>query len=272
MKEIKFKISYRKGDANDGRLDMYDASTSLQGFAKALSITTHAMLNDGEIKKKGNRIEGAKLYINPSRKGSFEELLTLAIEEKVALSIGASVVANVFYDLIKWTWSQTLDKSYEPSTPQVRKLRDRVEPFIGEMEEALEIPLEQAHRPIKQNEDMTISIVRTKVGDVVTLDQNTLKSVSLSTETNLITGITGNVTRFNILSGFGRFYDDNLEKTVSFKLQDCVTSNQKQWFPWSMYYAQNGDGGKIRLEVKRVMSAKGAVKRYLVHSVDEVKS
>lgn len=272
MKEIKFKISYRKGEADSGRLDMYDASTSLQGFAKALSITTHAMLNDGEIKKKGNRIEGAKLYIHPSRKGSFEELLTLAIEEKVALSIGLSVVANVFYDLIKWTWSQTLEKTHEPSTPQVKKLRDRVEPFIGEMEEALETPLEQAHRPIKLNENMTISIVRSKVGDVVTLDQNTLKSVSLSTENNLITGITGNVTRFNILSGFGRFYDDSLDKTVSFKLQDRITSKQKQWFPWSMYHAQNGDGGKIQLEVKRVMSAKGAVKRYLVYGVTELKA
>ncbi|WED28123.1 hypothetical protein L3V77_07820 [Vibrio sp. DW001] len=267
MKEIKFKISYRKGEAHEGRLDMYDASTSLQGFAKALSITTHALLNDGEIKKKGNRIEGAKIYIHPSRKGSFEELITLAVEEKVALSIGASVIANVFYDLIKWTWNQTLDKTYEPATPHVKKLHNRVEHFIGEMEEALEIPLEQAHRPIKQNDDMTISIVRTKVGDVVTLDNNTLKSVSLYTENNLITEIIGNITRYNILSGFGRFYDDELERTVSFKLQESVSSNQKQLLTWSMHHAQNGDGGKIKLEVKRVMSAKGAVKRYLVHKV-----
>ncbi|ELB2250057.1 hypothetical protein QNZ72_004514 [Vibrio parahaemolyticus] len=269
MKEIKFKISYKQGDANDGRLDMYDASTSLQGFAKALSITTHALLNDGEIKKKGNKIDGARLYIHPSRKGSFEELITLAIEEKVALSIGASVVANVFYDLVKWTWSQTLDKAFEPTTPQVKKLKERVEPFIGEMEEALEIPLEQAHRPIKQHEDMTISIVRTKVGDVVTLDQNTLKSVSLSTEATLMTGIQGNITRYNILSGFGRFFDDQLDRTVSFKLQDSVSSNQKQLLTWSMHHAQNGDGGKIKLEVKRVLSAKGAVKRYLVYKVEQ---
>lgn len=60
MKTINFKISYHNGDASDGRLDMYDASVSLQGFAKALAITTHALLNDGEIRKKGNTINGAK--------------------------------------------------------------------------------------------------------------------------------------------------------------------------------------------------------------------
>lgn len=149
MTIVNFKISYHNGDASDGRLDMYDASVSLQEFAKALSITTHALLNDGEIRKKGNSINGAKIYINPSRKGSFEELITIAVENPFATAIGTSIVANVFYDLLKWTWSKTLDIQYTPETPHVRRLEERIEPFIGEMEEALEIPLEQAHRPIK---------------------------------------------------------------------------------------------------------------------------
>jgi len=262
MKLIKFKISYHNGDATDGRLDMYDAAVSLQGFAKALSITTHALLNDGEIRKKGNKIDGAKIYINPSRKGSFEELITLAIENPVAASIGSSIVANVFYDLIKWTWSKTLELDYEPETHHVRKLKERIEPFIGDMEEALEIPLEQAHRPIKKFEDMTIVLKRQKVGEVIKMNSDTLKSVSLQTDLNII-----NITRYNILSGIGRVYDDNLEKTIPFKIHDDVTSNQKQLLTWSMHNAQNGNGGKLDFEVKRVLTAKGVIKRYLVHNV-----
>ncbi|MBA3755942.1 MAG: hypothetical protein H0X02_06830 [Nitrosomonas sp.] len=172
MTILNFKISYHNGDASDGRLDMYDASFSLQGFAKALSITTHALLNDGEIKKKGNRIDGAKTYINPSRKGSFEELVTLVIDNKEASAIGISVIGAVFYDLIKWTWSKTLDLIYVPETPHVKRLENRIEPFIGEMEEALEIPLEQAHRPIRQCEDMTIVLKRHRVGEVIKLDSD----------------------------------------------------------------------------------------------------
>ncbi|TBV00009.1 hypothetical protein DNJ95_02270 [Stutzerimonas kirkiae] len=267
MKQISFKISYHNGDAQDGRLDMYDASVSLQGFAKALSITTHALLNDGEIRKKGNSINGAKLYINPSRKGSFEELITLAVENSYAVAIGTSVIANVFYDLVKWTWSKTLDQEYKPETAQVKKLEERVEPFIGEMEEALEIPLEQAHRPIKKFDNMVIVIKRSRIGEIVRLDSETLKSVSIQTEQNVIRDISGNVTRYNILSGIGRFYDDNLKRTVSFKLDENASSSQRRRITWSLHHAQEPGQGKIRLDVKRVVSAKGITRRYLVQNV-----
>ena len=265
MNPINFKISYHNGDAEDGRLDMYDATVSLQGFAKALSITTHALLNDGEIRKQGNRLNGAKIYINPSRKGSFEELITLVITNKEA--IGASVAAAAFWDLIKWTWSKTLDMAYEPETPHVKRLEERIEPFIGEMEEALEIPLEQAHRPIKQCDDMTIVLKRQRVGNVIKMDSNTLKSVSIQTDAQVTQNIKGNVTRYNILSGIGRFYDDELERTVSFKIPDDFGSSQKRRITWSLHHAQEEGGGKILLDVKKVVSAKGVVRRYLVQKV-----
>ena len=267
MKEISFKISYHHGDAEDGRLDMYDATVSLQGFAKELAITTHALLNNGEIRKKGNSIEGASLYLHPSRKGSFEELVTLAIKDPVALSIGTSIIANVFYDLVKWTWSKTLDLVYEPETPHVKRLEQRIEPFLGEMEEALEIPLEQAHRPIKKCPDMIILIKRGRSNEIIQLDSDTLKSVLIRVEPDLIDNITGNVTRYNILSGIGRFYDDDLGHTVSFKMPEDASSSQRRRITWSLHNAQEVGEGKLRMEVKRVVSAKGVVRRYLVEKV-----
>ena len=267
MERITFKIRYMNGDASSGQLDMYDASVSLQGFAKALSITTHAMLNDGEVRKKGNRAEGAKLYISPSRKGSFEELITLAIDNKVALAIGTSVVGAVFYDLIKWTWSKTLDMDYRPRTSRVKKLANRKEPFIGEMEEALEIPLEQAHKPIKQCNDMVIELVRPRVGEVIRMDIETLKSVSIRTEPDIIDNILGNVTRYNILTGIGRFYDDELEHTVSFKVDEKAGSSLRRRITWSLHHAQEEGGGKLLLSARKVVSAKGITKRYLIEKV-----
>jgi len=267
MVKIKFKISYHNGDAKDNRLDMYDATVSLQGFAKALSISTHALLNDGEIRKKGNSINGAKIYISPSKKGSFEEVITLIITNKEA--IGVSIAAAAFWDLIKWTWSKTLDLAYEPETPHVKRLDRRIEPFIGEMEEALEIPLEQAHRPIKQCEDMTIVLKRQKVGYEIRLDSNTLKSVSIQTDHSDIL-VVGNVTRFNILTGIGRFYDDQLRHTVSFKMLDKIGSSQRRRITWSLHNAQQEGEGKLQLSVNRVVSAKGVIRRYLVKKVSRI--
>jgi len=184
LTKITFGIKYHAGDAEDGHLDMYDAAISFQGFAKALSITAHALLNDGEIRRKGHRIEGGELYINPSRKGSFEQIVTFVITNKEAIS--ASIAAAAFYDLIKWTWSQTLELVYEPETPHVKKLSERIEPFIGEMEEVLEIPLEQAQRPIKKDNDVVITIKRQRTGEVIKLDSETLEKVSLKTDNEVM--------------------------------------------------------------------------------------
>lgn len=268
MTTITFAIKYHYGDAEQGRLDMYDAAVSFQGFAKALSITAHALLNDGEIRRKGHRLEGGELYINPSRKGSFEQIVTFVITNKEA--IGASIAAAAFYDLIKWTWSKTLDLAYEPETPHVKKLAERIEPFLGEMEEALEIPLEQAHRPIKKNPEMVIALKRQRVGEVIRLDAETLQNVSLQTESQVTENIKVNVTRYNILSGYGRFYDDSLGKTVSFKVEDDVSSTQKQLLTWSLHFAQETEGaGKILIDAKRILTAKGIVKRYIVSNIQQ---
>ena len=265
MTSIPIKISYHYGDAEHGVLDMYDASVSLQGFARALAITGHALLNDGEIRMKGNRIEGGRLLLSPPRRGSFEEVVTFVITNKEA--IGASIAAAAFYDLLKWTWSKTFDLVYKPKTPHVRKIEERIEPFIGEMEEALESPLEQAHRPIRQNNEMVVSLKRPRSGEIIRLDKETLASVSLHTEEEIVQ-VSGNVTRYNILSGFGRLYDDDLGRTVSFKIMDDVPTTQKELLTWSMHYAQKEEGaGKIKLDVQRVISAKGNVKRYLVHGI-----
>ncbi len=268
MTSITFAITYHYGDAEQGRLDMYDAAVSFQGFAKALSITAHALLNDGEVRRKGHRIEGGEIFILPSRKGSFEQVVNFVVTNHE--SIGASVVAAAFYDLIKWTWSKTLDFLYEPQTPHVKKLAERIDPFIGEMEEALEIPLEQAHRPIKQDNNVVITVKRQRIGEVIRLDAETLEHVSLTTELEVQKDIRGNVTRYNMLSGYGRFYDDDLERTVSFKIDENISSVKKQYLTWSLHHAQQTEGaGKILVDAKRVVTPRGGVKRYLITDIKQ---
>ncbi|WP_221801652.1 hypothetical protein [Oceanobacter mangrovi] len=264
MKKIQVKLSYQGGDADLHMLDMYDASVSLHGFARAIAITTHALLNDGDVKRKGNRASGAKIFVSPPQKGSYEQILTLVIENPIA----ASVVAAAFWDILKWTWSKTLDLAYEPETSTVKKLGERVEPFISDIEEVLESALEEAHRPIKNNPEITITVARPRVGDVINMNSETLKSVSIRTENQIVAGIEGNVTKYNILSGIGRFYEDKKGHTVSFKLPDKATERMRKSVTWSMHHAQGGEGeGKIEFHARKVVSAKGTLKRYLVEKV-----
>lgn len=268
MKEINFKISYLNGEASNGRLDMYDASVSLQGFAKAISITAHALLNDGEIRRKADGINGAELYINPSRKGSFEELITLAIKDPFVQGVGVGVIANAFYARLRRTWSKTLNLIYEPETTFVKSLEQRKEPFLDDIEEALEIPLKQAHRPIEEWGDMLILLKRRRVGEVIEMNNEMLKSVSLSTESNQTVDVIGNVTRYNILSGIGRLYDDAEGRTVSFKMKENTSDAKRSMITESLHEAQTSHDGKLVFKVRRVLSSKGVVRRYIVEDVE----
>lgn len=266
MDFITLSIKYYYGDAEQNRLDMYDATVSFQGFAKALSITAHALLNDGEVRKIGNRLEGGELYINPSEKGSFEQVVTFVITNKEAIAL--SITAAVFYDLIKWTWSKTLNLFYEPKTSHVKELAERKETFITEMEETLETPLEQAHRLIKNNPEMVTTLEIQRSEEVIRLDSGTLNSLTQRTESFLTRNIKGNVTRYNMLTGNGRFYDELLGKTVSFKIEVDVDYAQKQLLTWSLHFAQETEGeGKILIDAKRVITGKNVVKQYLVSNI-----
>ena len=207
--EIKFRVKYEGGDANDNRLELYDAGVSIHGLARAIAISMHAFLNNGTIRSRVEKISGAKIYIHPSKQGSFEELIVIAINSDIASAIGLSVVASASWEFIKWSWAKaTGQEAEEPKSRYARKVLKNNEDIEAELSVALEKPLEQVHRPLASNEDMKISVTRNQTSDSIVFDQNTYAYVETSTESSLSLNIQGNVTKYNILSGNGRFYDD----------------------------------------------------------------
>ncbi len=270
MKELNFKISYTGGSADQGLLDIYDASVSTNGLARALSITTHAFINEGQIRKRAERVTGAKVYLHPPRKGSFEELVTIVFTDPVVQSIGASVIAAAFWDFVKWTWSEAVGQQHEPETPFVRRLEDRVEPLIGEIGIALESPMASLHRPIENAANMEISISRPKVGEIVRLNQATMAYVNILDEEDPEDGIIGNVTKYNILSGYGRIFVDELDRTVPFDLDADISPDEKELLTRSSHDRNRGLDGKISLRASRVLTGRGELKRYKVFGVEWV--
>lgn len=265
--KIQFKISYDGGSASNGLLDIYNAGVSMRGLSRALAMTVHAFLNDGEIRRRAERATGARIYVSAPRRGSFEEVVRIVIEDPVAISIGTSVIGAAFYDFLKWTWSAAVGRVAEPTTPRVRRFADREEPFIGEIASVLETPMQDIHRPIEGDKNIKIKVIRPSVGPVVELDADTLAYVSTRSEEEMAENILGNVTRYNILSGFGRFYADGECRTISFDLGEDVSSAEKELLTWSLHQRSQGNDGKILLDVYRVINARGELNRYKVQSV-----
>lgn len=268
MKELNFKISYSGASADQGLLDIYDASVSTLGLARALSVTTHAFLNDGQIRKRAERVVGAKVYLHPPRNGSFEELVTIVFTDPVVQFIGASVIVPAFWDFLKWTWSEALGGEHQPETPFVKRLEDRVEPLIGEIGVALESPMASLHRPIQNAVNMEISISRPRVGEIIKLDHTTMAYVSIRDEGEAEEGIIGNVTKYNILSGYGRVFVDDLNRTVPFDLDTDVSPGEKEFLTKSSHDRNRGLDGKISLNASRILTGRGELKRFKVYGVE----
>lgn len=264
--DLNFKISYTGGPADNGLLDIYDASVSTRGLARALSITTHAFINDGQIRSRAERVTGAKVYLHPPRHGSFEELVTIAFADPVATAIGTSVISAAFWDFLKWTWSEAVGKVHLPTTPFVNRIDNRVEPFINEMGIALESAMEELHRPIQGVQNMEISISRPRVGEIIRLDSTTRAYVSIRDEGD-VDEIVGNITKYNILSGYGRMFVDELDRTVPFDLHHDVSPAEKALLTKSMDERNRGLDGKITVNASRIVTGRGELKRFKVYGV-----
>lgn len=149
---IKFKLSYQNGTADQHHLDMYDAAISYLGFAKAINITVGAILNK-QVKIKGKQSGGFKVYLDTSKKGSFEQFITIIIDNPTltasTIVLGAS--GSALWDGIKYVFGGVLG-TIQPKPP--KKIFDRIEPILGDLHQALEVPLQEAHRPIVNDDSI----------------------------------------------------------------------------------------------------------------------
>jgi hypothetical protein len=266
-KEIEFKISYDGGSASDGLLDIYDAGVSIYGLSRSLAITTHAFINKGEIRRRAERVRGAKIFLSPPRQGSFEEIVKVVLSNDATSAIGYSIAAAAFWDFLKWTWSETVGKIFEPETPYVKRIAKNRELFLGEFTTVLEASMASMHRPIESDNDITIDVIRPRVGSIITLDQETLQYVTTRSESDEIKDVLGNVTKYNLLSGFGRFFGDMEARTIPFDIDHEMGVDEKGLLTWSMHQRSQGNHGKLLLDVIRVLNAKNELKRYHVNAV-----
>lgn len=253
------------GTAADGRLELYSAGRSLNGLSRALNITTHAFLNDEAVRVRADRLHGAQLFITAPVKGSFMESIAVAFDENSTQKIGKSKIVDTFYDFLTWTWNHAAGKvDYEPRTAHVQRIAARNEPFIADIAQGLETSLRDIHRPVQQDNEMTIVLSRPRAGELIRFDENTLGHVTPVQEQEIITDILGNVTKYNSLSGYGRFYDDATERTVSFDISQTLDAHSKALLTDSLHEWNVRQGGKISIDVKRMLTARGELKRYTV--------
>jgi len=271
-KEWKLKIHYDGGIAREGALDLYDAGDSFQGLARALNLTAHAFVHAGKTKKRADPVPGVGIYIQPSQHGSFKELVTLVFHEDIAAVIGASIIVPAFWDFVRWSWSATVGTPVEPETRYVKRLVQENEELATEMAAVLEPSLEHLQRPIKREREVEIDLLKPRGEKILSLNDATLAYVARREETDTQHDVIGNVTRYNVLSGYGRFYCDEFSKIIPFEISDDVTKAQERLLTQSMGEYTRGLDGKLQFSLKYIVSVSGEIKRAYIYSVSRIPS
>ena len=267
-KDISAVLRIEGGTADDGILDIYDAASTIYGAARAINIVAHSFANNEEVKTRAKAATDVQAFVHSSKKGCFEEQIDIRFGEKTIRKMGHTAIIGNFWDYIAWSWSAAIGKEYLPVTSHLQKIVKRDDEFVYVIADALETPMQKLHESIARNKDVKIFLARPRVGDLVIFDRDSYDFVTVRDEEKETSYIEGNVTKYNMLSDFGRLYSDVDEKTVSFRLAK-TDERMRALAINSMKNKSDGEDGKIHLKVSRVVSAQGFLKRYIVHDILE---
>lgn len=255
MSELRVKYHYEYGIADTGKLELYDAAIALKGISRASAIITHAFLN-GEVRTHGDGARGAKFYINTPKRGSFTYEATIWF--------AGAVTSGLFYDFIKYGFNESVGKLNNEE--YYKSLNNRIEPTIGELPAVLESSLDEIHRPIKQDNEIKLTIMRPRGEKLAVFDKDTALYLMPST-VPAPHKISGNVTKYNSLTGWGKFFDLIERRTVSFNIDLSSSERQKSLITWSLHESNLGRDGLLYLGANAVIAPTGKIKRYIVHNV-----
>jgi len=270
VKEVNLILRLEGGVADEGLLDIYDAANTITGLARAVNLVAHSFSNNEEVRTKNQSAKGAQAFVHSSRKGCFEEQVDIRFDEKIAKKVGNTVLVSVFWDYLTWVLSNSVGLEIKPTTSYVKKIAEKNELFIHEISDALESPMLLIHRAIVRDENVKVFFNRPRVGDTLSLGSETLDYVTTREVSAGSEYIVGNVTKVNILSHFGRLFSDEEDKVVSFALAHPDDHRLKGLSLKSMQEHNDGLPGKVHLRVRKIISAHGVVKRYIVEDILEI--
>jgi hypothetical protein len=79
--------------------------------------------------------------------------------------------------------------------------------------------------------------------------------------------ISGNVTKYNSLTGWGKFFDLIERRTISFNIDLNSSEGQRSLITWSLHENNMRREGLLYLSANAVVTPTNMIKRYIVHNV-----
>lgn len=206
-----------------------------------------------------------------AKRGCFETIIGIDFADAVNEKIGKSVVVKHFWEYLRVALEAAIGKEPLSDNPYLTRVINSESAPFEELAVRFETPLQHVMRPLKTNGANTITFSRPYVGDQVSLDLDCYDYVSTSTKDDTLGHWSGNITKYNILSGYGRAYLDSVKRTVPFNIVDFERNQIAHMAATASMNerAQDRNAGKRVIVAHKVVGSSGRIKRILVTEINK---
>ncbi|WP_157838776.1 hypothetical protein [Achromobacter sp. DH1f] len=271
MSDTDVVFRYDGMSADQGELSLYDSAEALKGVATLINQVSHAFANDNEVRDRIANPQEVVTTMVGAKRGCFEYIVNVRFSDRVVGRIGKSVVLKHFWDYLDLSVLLATGSEAESNNPHIRKIASSDDTPFEELAIRLEQPLKNILRPIYTSGAEILTLNRPYAGDRLFLDSSSYDYVSTSETDDALGHWNGNVTKYNILTGYGRVYLDSIRRTIPFNIVD-FPANQRahQAATASMNdRAQGVAEGKRGFVGHKVSNAVGRIKRILVTEINQ---
>jgi hypothetical protein len=259
---------YHSGSANFSGLNAYYGADSLGGFAEAICITTHAILNK-EVKTQTPATSGFDLQFKENHRGSYVQKFILEITEANALANFNTLGVNGFIELLTFHMGSPIGLNPQILTRAARKwLReemDESEELLGRLDR----PLKRIHHPVT-GQGYQVTLFRSQT-PILEFNERTYDYLAVGTTSNNVETLELAVSRFNIRTCTGRFAIDDDSESMSFSpVHGVLSQAAKVKLAESLMAGARGADQKVRVSVRRILARDGRTKHLILQEVHEI--
>ncbi|WMS42169.1 hypothetical protein RDV64_19190 [Acuticoccus sp. MNP-M23] len=262
------RLKYTGDDARRHVLPAYYAGESLAGFSRIAEIALYYAAH-GVVRYRRPRSEFFSIYVHPPRAGSFESFLEIAgnLGGFTLLSgVPASLVAAATYDVLKYTLLRVTGRD---AKPPLDVLAQPLSPHSANIEAVIDAVEPSARRFQNVIGDGANKIyVINAHGSTINFNDETKSYVNHSQNNREVRGKVFSVHSFNVNSGYGRVYDQELRRSIPFQIQETANPKTKSIIARSLNQYANEQESWINLTFTSIDGPRGRPKKILISNAN----
>lgn len=220
--EIKYRLSYYGGEADNNRLPAHNGALSLEGVTWSFSLLAHYAAT-GKIKTRGQLSSKVEVYLAPARQGSFLQDLYVVVTEPnniflttVAGSYAVATLGQLINSLVVTSLRGVCGLPSALSKPDEGKLSKLPSGDREALVDRIEPSMRRAHEVI--DDGATQCIIKKGYTPLLTMDAKTKAYVNadlLTDEKMLVVSVGA----YNANTGNGSVYLTHIGKSVPFSVE-----------------------------------------------------